>query len=40
MSFTGICESCPSPEFLTLQIWLLMLLAKIKLLKISGFTVI
>ena len=34
LSFTDIGQSCPSHEFLTLQICLLTLFAKIKLLQI------
>ena len=36
---TGECKSCPSCEFLTWQICLLTVLAKIILMKISEFTV-
>ena len=39
LSFTDIGKSCPSSEFLTLQICLLMLNLKTKFSKSSEFTV-
>ena len=39
-SFTYVCKSCPSHDFLTLQILLLTLFKKKILVKISEFTVL